>query len=361
MVVGQTVEDTLRYIICVHFPQDNIDDDKEEHREIRINRSMITPDTDDDLPCYSTSPTSALQVLSGLMPLDIKAEMERKFFRLIHYKENLEISNLVIWYNTLEERVPHFHTHPAHQDIIPWHKNTPTQKNIEIFTDGSKMGKHVGAAFVMYNNGHEVHSEIYRLNDMASVFQAEVLALKKALIWIGSTITDNIPIRSHSLELNWIKAHIGTAGADSEAKRATQQDQIDVEVPLSEVSAKHQILQESLKTWQQRWNEDSTGRSTYAFFPQISLSRIQSDHILNQILTNHVCTDGYESVTAAVVHPNKEVMHFTAIYNPPKHKFSDNILNNLLSEDQQVIIPVDINAKHMDWGCRRTNANELHM
>ncbi|XP_035227270.1 uncharacterized protein LOC118199497 [Stegodyphus dumicola] len=258
------------------------------------------------------------------MPLDIKAEMERKFFRLIHYKENLEISNLVIWYNTLEERVPHFHTHPAHQDIIPWHKNTPTQKSIEIFTDGSKIGKHVGAAFVMYNNGHEVHSEIYRLNDTASVFQAEVLALKKALIWIGSTITDNIPIciftdsrsslqslnsdkitkrsilslkeiiktllDSHSLELNWIKAHIGIAGnerADSEAKRATQQDQIDVEVPLSEVSAKHQILQESLKTWQQRWDEDSTGRSTYAFFPQISLSRIQSDHILNQVLTNH--------------------------------------------------------------------------
>ncbi|XP_035212048.1 ribonuclease H-like [Stegodyphus dumicola] len=230
---------------------------RQKQKLSQIQRSVLLCIT----KCYSTSPTSALQVLSGLMPLDIKAEMERKFFRLIHYKENLEISNLVIWYNTLEERVPHFHTHPAHQDILPWHKNTPTQKNIEIFTDGSKIGKHVGAAFVMYNNGHEVHSEIYRLNDTASVFQAEVLALKKALIWIGSTITDNIPIRiftdsrsslqslnsdkitkrsilslkeiiktlldSHSLELNWIKAHIGIAGnerADSEAKRATQQD-----------------------------------------------------------------------------------------------------------------------------------------
>ncbi|XP_035213931.1 uncharacterized protein LOC118187764 [Stegodyphus dumicola] len=252
---------------------------------------------------YATTPTSALQVLSGILPLDLRAEMEKQAYRLFHFKEDIRLGDLTIRAHEVEERLPALHTHPAKISTIKWEKDPPQGKDLETYTDGSKMENKVGAAFVAYLNNEEIHKEQYRLNDEATVFQAEVLALKRALLWIDQRtentyriFTDSLSTlqslnkgeqRSRSimslkeiihtikdnkdLEINWIKAHVGNKGnerADEEAKRATQRPEIDITVPLSEQSVKSKMLLETLKRWQERWEEEETGRETYKYYPK---------------------------------------------------------------------------------------------
>ncbi|XP_035234163.1 uncharacterized protein LOC118205998 [Stegodyphus dumicola] len=133
---------------------------------------------------YSTTPTSVHQVLSGILPMDLRAEMERKIYRLIHFKEHMKIGDLIIWAHEVEERLPALHTHPAKAARIKWGKDPLKGKDLETYTDGSKMEDKVGVAFVASFNNEEIYREQYRLNDEATMFQAEVLALKRALLWI---------------------------------------------------------------------------------------------------------------------------------------------------------------------------------
>ncbi|GBO45289.1 hypothetical protein AVEN_148130-1 [Araneus ventricosus] len=53
-----------------------------------------------------------------------------------------------------------------------------------IFTDGSKIGNRVGAAFVHYANKQEITKSQYRLADHNTVYMAEVFAIHKAIDYI---------------------------------------------------------------------------------------------------------------------------------------------------------------------------------
>ncbi|XP_035204469.1 uncharacterized protein LOC118179409 [Stegodyphus dumicola] len=291
---------------------------RQKQKLLQIQRGALLSIT----KAYATTPTSALQVLSGILPLDLRAEMERQMYRLIHFKEDTRIGYITIWAHEVEERLPALHMHSAKIIKTKWDKDPPQGKDLETYTDGSKMENKVGAAFVAFLNNEEIHREQYRLNDEATVFQAEVLALKRALLWIDQRTENTLRIftdslstlqslnsieqRSRSiislkemihtirdnkdLEINWIKAHDGNKGnesADEEAKRTTQRSSIDITVLLPEQSAKSKILQETLRTWQERWEEEETGRETYKYYPRISLKRLRADHLLAQIFTNH--------------------------------------------------------------------------
>ncbi|XP_035204546.1 uncharacterized protein LOC118179482 [Stegodyphus dumicola] len=214
---------------------------------------------------FSTAPTSALQILAGILPLDLKAKMEAGIYRLHHYKENLQIGDVIIWAQEIEERIPTIGEHPALTQKVRWYKDPPEDKEIEAFTDGSKKDNRVGAAFVIYKNSQEIMSKQIRLNDEATVFQAEVVALKEVCKWLSHNADSNTPIKiftdsqsslqslnkiritsssikafkeiictlqeTHNTVLNWVKAHEGTKGnerADEEAKRATERDTIDI-------------------------------------------------------------------------------------------------------------------------------------
>ena len=58
--------------------------------------------------------------------------------------------------------------------------------NYSIFTDGSKIQERVGAGFVIYfNDSKNPIVELYfKLPDYATVYQAELLAIQKALLYL---------------------------------------------------------------------------------------------------------------------------------------------------------------------------------
>ncbi|GBM86138.1 hypothetical protein AVEN_75411-1 [Araneus ventricosus] len=62
---------------------------------------------------YRTSPTSALQVITGIMPLDIKLEAEAQLVQLIRLKKNLTIEGEEYNYETYEEKATGWSRHPA--------------------------------------------------------------------------------------------------------------------------------------------------------------------------------------------------------------------------------------------------------
>ena len=52
------------------------------------------------------------------------------------------------------------------------------------YTDGSKTNNGVGAGFVVYYKRERIHTESISLPDTATVFQAEVTAIYKAMLYM---------------------------------------------------------------------------------------------------------------------------------------------------------------------------------
>ncbi|XP_035233601.1 uncharacterized protein LOC118205421 [Stegodyphus dumicola] len=244
---------------------------------------------------FSTSPTTALQVLVGALPLDLKADQEAKTFILVHFKE-VPINTGPISGAEIEEKFDMGTTHPAEARMINWHKELPTGSCVEIFTDGSKTQERVGAAFVVYDNKIEITTQRIRLKDSSSVFQAEAIALISAFIWINDylkhalkeLITTEKTFKT--INLNWIRGHIGIDGneaADQAAKEASNKAEVDCLLPTPILAAKDRILKDAIQSWQERWDNSEAGRQTYEYYPKVSLKRLRTDFPLVMAITNH--------------------------------------------------------------------------
>ncbi len=204
--------------------------------------------------------------MAGLIPIDL-----RIWERMAQYstRRNTALSRLTIT-DLQDAQVSdiaseHYLTysqlpHPSQQIIIgpPPDDHTQSVRHISIYTDGSK-GEGVGAAFTVsdestspcYNN----ISQLFRLDNSCTVYQAECLAIREALRWI-STLThfpDRVIIHSDSqsaiaslrnssnrnpivretltiaasidipVYVDWVKGHSGVAGnerADELAREA---------------------------------------------------------------------------------------------------------------------------------------------
>ncbi|GBM01071.1 hypothetical protein AVEN_117005-1 [Araneus ventricosus] len=128
-----------------------------------------------------------------------------------------------------------------------------------IFTDGSKIGNRVGAAFVHFGNKQEIKSQ-YRLADHNTVYMAELFAIHKAIDYILDHELNDVKIVSDSrsilmtvgflsdnrefiwqikkrlkdrkdIKLMWVRVHKGEMGnerADLLTKEASNRDMIDV-------------------------------------------------------------------------------------------------------------------------------------
>lgn len=156
----------------------------------------------------------------------------------------------------------------------------PVLSQVNVFTDGSETDEHVGSDFVIYVNNKELASDSIRLAEEITVYQAEVLAIKQAVIRLTEikdvthkfikTFSDSqaalLSLKSWKiksklvletinlfnllsrsclrLELVWIKAHNNYKGnerADELARNAVHNNkrQFNVEAPQKPVTPKH--------------------------------------------------------------------------------------------------------------------------
>lgn len=200
----------------------------------------------------------------------------------------------------------------------------------QIYTDGSKIDGKVGGAYTIWSNGAELKNKTFRLEDAATVFQAELVSIKEAMNTIAKShhllnayiLSDSrsaldllsrsghdnvlaleiekysqiIKHRSGNVELFWIKAHAGLPGnerADELAKQAAKTKKsapIYDRVPISYV--KGHIRQETLKKRLDWYTTATTGATTRMFIPDINktyqiLKDIRLTNPIAQTLTGH--------------------------------------------------------------------------
>ncbi|GBM96552.1 hypothetical protein AVEN_231631-1 [Araneus ventricosus] len=243
---------------------------------------------------YNTTPTAALKVIEGLMPLHIKAKMQSTLVRVGRLGRNCDYEGIHFDHESYKQPSPPSTIHPAlfsledrktHGGQVPSNR-TP----IEVYTDGSKINNQTGSAFCVIANEAITKTWKAKLSPANTVLQAEMLALKAAIEW-ANTANEDVNICSNSesslqalksfnvkskitqeaqitflenarIRLGWVKkAHIGIKGneiANTLAKEATT-DGIPASLPFPKSFLKKQLLQLSLSRWQAEWDNGETG------------------------------------------------------------------------------------------------------
>ena len=181
----------------------------------------------------------------------------------------------------------------------------PEITDINIYTDGSKTKEHTGAGYVIFKRKAERYSNSIRMPMENTVFQAEVLAIREAIkeyitlrhdtetsvkvftnsqaaLLALSTLTiksrlvystimelNKLVQEGVSVEICWIKAHIGQAGnkrADQEARQAEAFEDIYNQALVPFAYFKSCIKAASHDLWKQEWIENPTCRMSKKIF-----------------------------------------------------------------------------------------------
>ncbi|GBN33194.1 hypothetical protein AVEN_28472-1 [Araneus ventricosus] len=210
----------------------------------------------------------------------------------------------------LKKKATGWSTHPS-EHLSPTQISLDDGGNINtglrIYTDGSKTERGVGAAFCVLTDVNITHRWSTRLSLRNTVFQAEILALLKAVEHAVSLPTQQLTIladnqasinsaanpKSHNsiarkifkllhshphIRVSWIKAHAGYIGneeADRLAKEAAETGNIPetpLELPKSFI--KTFLRQKMLATWKMAWDNGDTGRLIHNIIPKVSLHPI---------------------------------------------------------------------------------------
>ncbi|KFM68755.1 Hypothetical protein in type-1 retrotransposable element, partial [Stegodyphus mimosarum] len=274
---------------------------------------------------FRTVSTEVLCVLAGVPPLSIQYRFYYdKFLLRNKLNESMTYNDTVI----CAEDITYFNSEnisPIEARRINYDCNKLGPQEIEIYTDGSGFEKGVGAAFVVYFYGLEIHSQKFKMKEKNSVYQAEIIAVKEALNWIvkglanrhcihiysdalsvlaalsrpepKNELLENIKdlyykaYEKHSVYLHWIKAHIGHCGnerADALAKETALGDGMEY---LCVKPSRRKLIATmndyNHKQWKQEW-ETSTRRNYYLKDIEVSTKmRVYKDTDVNQIITNH--------------------------------------------------------------------------
>ncbi|XP_055947096.1 uncharacterized protein LOC129980741 [Argiope bruennichi] len=275
------------------------------------------------LKAYRTTSTLVLQVLAGILPLHLRAKELFANFLMKVQKVQVKFNDTILDPDLYEPTLNPFDQHPCEWFTFPFRKTPPSGDGIEIFTGGSKIGDRVGSAIACYYFGKLIYVDSHRLDDHATVFQAEAYAFFMALEYIDKTnswskasifsdslslltalaspnrkswmlkeLADKIKtVNSHRrLSFHWVKAHIDVVGneeADKQAKHGTEKNTIDSHVPRSHNTMKADIRQNILAEWQNEWASSTKGPQTHKYLPNVSTKRKSYHPFIIQFLSGH--------------------------------------------------------------------------
>ena len=300
----------------------------------RVNRMAIN--TFANFP--KSTPTTALEVSLDVMPLHLFCLKEGILAALrldrvlnldwdgTNHLKTHSVSHLRHWRNKLDR----LRINNDESDACYTRNDNPKYKiNKESFdgkrrhrlhtqynayTDGSGIEGRAGAGFAIYRHQREEHTAHYRLPDHATVFQAELTAVRKACeqlqsisdlkyvkIFIDSQATikalanptvrsktveqaatalQNLASRARSVTVVWIPAHkgyIGNERADGLAKRGalTTDAQTALHTYIPAIHLKNKINKAAYDEWTTEWNAQNGVHHARSFYkgPDASKAR----------------------------------------------------------------------------------------
>lgn len=270
--------------------------------------------------CFRTVSTVAMQVMTGIPPLAYRAEA-LTIMRRLNLGHDLILESVVYKSDEVELLPVSKYPNPAELRYYPWSVYDENNTGmIHIFTDGSKMDGGVGAGLVVFLGRFRLDSASYKLSDNASVFQAELFAIYKAIMWCACLgkceiriVSDSrsaldainsIPPKSclafeirslletsdSTFHFHWTKSHVGTLGnelADAAAKAAIARDVTDYVARVSISRMRSHINRVHLADWKDKWQSSEKGRDTKAILESVDKNIHVSDFFVSQLVTNH--------------------------------------------------------------------------
>lgn len=272
---------------------------------------------------FRTTSNEALNVLAGITPINLKLEETAIKTKVTRLGISITDNNQFYDANTIENKINQYDIHPANKGKnikIIINKESENNNQIDkIYTDGSKIDNLVGAAFTHFNNNQEINNWKGKLNEQNSIFQAEAIAIKKAIKYANNNKLKELDILSDSqsvlksidnpnhpspiinkiqklihnskidLNLKWIKGHSNNKGndrADELAKEATTNGtQLNLKTPKSYIV---KILKENTKLkWQDEWDNTDNGRATFDFISRVSNQFLVHNPHISRYITGH--------------------------------------------------------------------------
>ncbi|GBN44191.1 hypothetical protein AVEN_37148-1 [Araneus ventricosus] len=200
---------------------------------------------------YRTTPTAALQVLTGLQPLHLQIQQEATYARFARARSSSSFSTFIFGPTDYESK-SYFLLHNQ-ISFVENHRDSCVKA---IYTDGSKTDEGTGRAYCILENYGVIASWQGKLDHSNSVFQAEIFVIRMAIEAASSLHRPN-EIWTDSNEC-----------ADQLAKEAiTKGDPFFLANPLSFL--KSEIRPDALSIWQDNWNNGETGRSAHDIVPMV--------------------------------------------------------------------------------------------
>lgn len=289
---------------------------------------------------YRTTSTDAMCILTGVIPILIKLGNSSLLYSTVHDNNKLNINGTEISKSNIMHKVntfdfPHYNKIKNLNFIAPTKISVDNSIFPQIYTDGSKMDEGTAAAFTVFYHGNYILDYTIRLHPNNSIYQAELVAILKALEWVITTNFDNITIYTDSLSsvftlqrafpsniislnifnilynnsslvvnIGWIKAHMGLEGnerADRLAKSVILDNLFDtvLDIPFPISYVKYHLNKISLKEWQTNWELSTKGRDTYNI-----IRHVNTDFICNTQISLYYAT-GHGSFPAYLYKINK--------------------------------------------------------
>lgn len=266
---------------------------------------------------YKNVANVTLQTLLGIPPILLTLQYKTHKYKILTNKDFLSYKEVAYTIDNIDNKIFKYETNPEiHINNLIKSTSILTQNDIlKIYTDGSKVGDNVAYSYVAYNGTNKIYEHVSKLNKYNTIFQAELLAVMRAVDWALSTdftkfqilsdskstinaITNLFPSLKviqnlhHTLIANnnklfyvtWIKGHSGIEGneqADRLANEAAQYCDLPVEegVKLPRSFLNNSIKSLLLDGWQYIWDHSEGGRFTHGLVPRVQLDQICRDKV----------------------------------------------------------------------------------
>ncbi|XP_059049813.1 uncharacterized protein LOC131844848 [Achroia grisella] len=257
---------------------------------------------------YRTVSLNSALVLSGILPLDLRIREAASLYEARRGRADGLVGDRDVERMTPAADKPH----PAEQgrlefrDLVDEEQYKTAQQDCEIriFTDGSKIEGRVGAALSVWNRATETKALKLALSAHCTVYQAELLALSRAVGIASEHPATTIGILSDSRAALQTVANPkaptpSTRGVGRKREggpsRQGSGPEVEEEVRLRLVSvsfAKRLIRDRTIAEWDRRYQSGETASVTKLFFPSAAdayrvVGKITADKYITQLFTGH--------------------------------------------------------------------------